>query len=238
MNVTLVSSIIGGVFAVASVVISVGITTLNQNRINKLNNSIEAQKKHQYYLEPLIRSAADLQSRIYNILECGFIERYYHNGSDRNRKYVIDNTVFLVAQFFAWTEAARIDVQFLNLENDIKTLKLSELQSNIYSLIQTDSYGQNFILFAGEQRAIGEQMLIKMDKGYNCIGYGEFLKKEAFCNEFLFEELKKEVIKMTTDLQGYRGRLKKLQHALIDLLDHLDPNQIRISKNERTKIAR
>lgn len=236
MNVTLITSIIGGVFAIASVLISVGITTYNQNRANKINNSMEVKRRHQYYLEPLIRSAADLQSRIYNILEGRFIERYYHNGSDRNKNYVINNTVFLVAQFFAWTEAARIDVQFLNLENDLKTRKLSELQSKIYSLIQKDSLGPHFVFFAGEQRAIGEQMLIKMDKGYNCIGYGEFIKKNAFCNEFLFEELKSEVVKMTENIQGYRVRLHKLQHALIDLLDYLDPNEVRINSNERSKI--
>lgn len=197
---------------------------------------MEAKKKHQYYLEPLIRSAADLQSRIYNILECGFIERYYHNGSDRNKSYVINNTVFLVAQFFAWAEAARIDVQFLNLESDLKTRKLSELQSKIYSLIQTDSLGPYFIFFAGEQRAIGEQMLIKTDKGYNCIGYGEFLRKGTFCNEFLFKELKNEVIKITENMHNYRARLQKLQHALIDLLDYLDPNEVRINSNERSKV--
>lgn len=236
MNVTLISSIISGVFAITSVFISVGITTFNQNRVNKINNAMEAKKKHQYYLEPLIRSAADLQSRIYNILEGGFIERYYHNGSDRNKKYVLNNTVFLVAQFFAWTEAARIDVQFLNLENDLKTRKLSELQSRIYSLIQTDSFGPHFIFFAGEQRAIGEQMLIKIDNGYNCIGYGEFIKKDAFCNEFLFKELKSEVVKMAENIQAYRIRLQKLQHALIDLLDYLDPNEVRINSNERSKI--
>ena len=236
MNVTLISSIIGGVFAIVSVIISVGITTFNQNRVNKINNAIEAKRKHQYYLEPLIRSAADLQSRIYNILEGRFIERYYHNGSDRNKNYVINNTVFLVAQFFAWTEAARIDIQFLNLENDLKTRKLSELQSRIYSLIQTDTLGPHFIFFAGEQRAIGEQMLIKRDNGYNCIGYGEFIKKDAFSDEFLFKELKSEVVKMTKNIQAYRIRLQKLQHALIDLLDYLDPNEVRINSNERSKL--
>lgn len=232
----LISSIISGGFAIASVVISVGITTYNQNRINKINNAMETKKKHQYYLEPLIRSAADLQSRIYNILEGGFINRYYYNGSERNKSYVINNTVFLVAQFFAWTEAARIDIQFLNLESDLKTRKLSELQSKIYSLIQTDSLGPYFIFFAGEQRAIGEQMLIKIDKGYNCIGYGEFLRKDAFSNEFLFKELGNEVVKITENLHNYRARLQKLQHALIDLLDYLDPNEIRINSNERSKV--
>lgn len=236
MNVTLLSSIISGAFAILSVGISVGITTYHQNRITKIKNAMEDKKRNQYYLEPLIRSAADLQSRIYNILVGGFIERYYHGGSDRNQSYVINNTVFLMAQFFAWTEAARIDLQFLNLENDLKTRKLSELQSKIYSLMQTDSLGTHFMFFAGEQRAIGEQMLVKTDKGYNCIGYGEFLKKDAFCNELLFVEIKNEVINMTKNINNYRKRLKELQHALIDLLDYLDPHKIRINSSERSKI--
>ncbi|NBL01167.1 MAG: lysogenic protein [Erysipelotrichia bacterium] len=236
MNVTLLSSIISGVFAIASVAISVGITMHHQNKLNQIKDAMEDKKRNQYYLEPLIRSAADLQSRIYNILVGGFIERYYHNGNNRNQLYVINNTVFLMAQFFAWTEAARIDLQFLNLENDLKTRKLSELQSKIYSLMQTDSLGPHFMFFAGEQRAIGEQMLVKIDKGYNCIGYGEFLKKDAFCNELLFTELKNEVIKMTENMNGYRERLKELQHALIDLLDYLDPHKVKINSSERSKI--
>jgi len=236
MNITLISSIISGVFAIVSVAISVGITTYYQSRASKINNALESNRKHRYYLEPLIRSAADLQSRIYNILKCGFIETYYHNGNKRNKDYVINNTVFLLAQFFAWTEAARSDVQFLNLENDSKTSELSKLQSNIYTLMQTDKHGNKLMFFAGEQRAIGEQMLIKMDRGYNCIGYGEFLKKNAFSDEFLFIEMKKEIINMTTDIQGYSERLYNLQHALIDLLDYLDPKEIRIQSRERTKI--
>ncbi|WP_404460259.1 lysogenic protein [Providencia rettgeri] len=232
MNVTLISSIISGVLAI----IAVCITTYNQNKVNKINNAINARKKHQYYLEPLIRSAADLQSRLYNILGSGFIERYYHKGNKRHQNYVINNTVFLIAQFFAWTEAARIDVQFINLENDSKTRKLSKLQSNIYSLIQTDRLGPFFIFFAGEQRAIGEEMLTKVDGGYNCIGYGEFLKANAFSDNALFNELKNEVLKMTENISNYRPRLEILQHALIDMLDYLDPNNVRINKNERSKI--
>ncbi len=236
MNITLISSIVSGVFAIVSVAISVGITTYYQSRVNKTNNSIEANRKHRYYLEPLIRSAADLQSRIYNILKLNFIETYYHNGTERHKNYVINNTTFLLAQFFAWTEAARSDVQFLNLENDLKSSELSKLQSKIYTLMQTDRHGSSFMFFAGEQRAIGEQMLVKVDRGYNCIGYGEFLKKNAFSNEVLFDDIKKEVVNMTNDIQGYSERLKNLQHALIDLIDYLDPKKVRIPGTERSKI--
>jgi len=232
MNVALTSVFISGALAIVAVVI----TAYSQIRIHKLNQILESSKKHQYYLEPLIRSSADLQSRIYNIVACGFIERYYHHGNKRHQDYVINNTVFLFSQFFAWTEAARIDVQFLNLKNDKKTRKLSELQSMIYSLIQTDRLGPHLIFFAGEQRAIGEKMLVKNDNRYNCIGYGEFLKCDAFSQDVLFSELRKEIVNMTENVDAYYARLRVIQHALIDLLDYLDPKKIRINENERSKL--
>lgn len=111
MGTALISSFISGAIAI----ISIAISTYNQNRINKLNESLDVRRKHQYYIEPLIRSASDLQSRIYNILELGFIEEFYHNGNKRQQDYVINNTVFFFP-VFAWTEAARIDIQYLSLE--------------------------------------------------------------------------------------------------------------------------
>ncbi|HFM3311193.1 TPA: lysogenic protein, partial [Escherichia coli] len=94
MGTALISSFISGAIAI----ISIAISTYNQNRINKLNESLDVRRKHQYYIEPLIRSASDLQSRIYNILELGFIEEFYHNGNKRQQDYVINNTVFLFSQ--------------------------------------------------------------------------------------------------------------------------------------------
>lgn len=217
-------------------VITAGITIYNQNRINRANQILEAKRKNQYYLEPLIRSAADLQSRIYNILKGDFIERYYYNENKRHQDYVINNTMFLFSQFFAWTEAARIDVQFLSLKNNKKTKKLIELQDNIYSIIQTDKMGPRFVFFAGEQRAIGEKMLKKSVGGYECIGYGEFINSDMLKNDTLFNELRKEVINMTKTISSYSLRLQTIQHALIELIDFLDPKKIKINDKIRTRI--
>lgn len=232
MNVVLLSSIITGILAIVAVII----TALNQNRINKINQALELKKKHQYYLEPLTRASADLQSRLYNILKLEFIERFYQRGSDRNKKYVISNTAFLFAQFFAWTEAARVGVQFINLDNDQKTRDLSRLQGKIYSIIQSDNITDRFMFFAGEQRAIGERMLIQTADAYTCIGYGEFIKRDLLNTDEFFLELKNEVTNMAMNRDGCKVRLLKLQHALIDLLDYLDPAHVRISTDERSKI--
>ncbi|HGY7518359.1 TPA: lysogenic protein, partial [Escherichia coli] len=93
-----------------------------------------------------------------------------HNGNKRQQDYVINNTVFLFSQFFAWTEAARIDIQYLSLEKNKKMREFIRLQNNINSLIQTDVFGQYFMFFIGEQRAIAEKMLISTDTGFDCIG--------------------------------------------------------------------
>lgn len=53
MGTALISSFISGAIAI----ISIAISTYNQNRINKLNESLDVRRKHQYYIEPLIRSA-------------------------------------------------------------------------------------------------------------------------------------------------------------------------------------
>ncbi|HGY8004325.1 TPA: lysogenic protein [Escherichia coli] len=232
MGTALISSFISGAIAI----ISIAISTYNQNRINKLNESLDVSRKHQYYIEPLIRSASDLQSRIYNILELGFIEEFYHNGNKRQQDYVINNTVFLFSQFFAWTEAARIDIQYLSLEKNKKMREFIRLQNNINSLIQTDVFGQYFMFFIGEQRAIAEKMLISTDTGFDCIGYGSFTKENCFINEPFFLDLNNEVINMTRDIGIYKERLIRIQHALIDLINFLDPGMIRFDGKKYGKI--
>ncbi|HCQ2723119.1 TPA: lysogenic protein, partial [Escherichia coli] len=131
----------------------------------------------------------------------GFIEEFYHNGSKRQQDYVIKNTVFLFSQFFAWTEAARIDIQYLSLEKNKKMREFIRLQNNINSLIQTDAFGQYFMFFIGEQRAIAEKMLISTDAGFDCIGYGGFTKENCFVNEPFFLDLNNEVINMTKNIE-------------------------------------
>lgn len=232
MDVALVSSMISGLVAIVAVVIP----AFNQNRINKINQMQESSKKHKFYLEPLIKSSADLQSRIYNITEGGFLGGYYHGGNQRQRDYVILHTTYLFSQFFAWSEATRQDVQFLNLENDERTRRLSELQDVIYSLIQTDRLGKYFVIFSGEQRAIGERMLVKSVNGYGCIGYGEFIKMDLVNHEPFLNQLKQEVVHMADDFIHYQSKFIKLQHTLIDLIDYLDPKYIRVTENKRRKI--
>ncbi|WP_373889411.1 ParB family protein [Escherichia coli] len=105
---------------------------------------------------------------------------------------------------------------------------LAELTDGQSSLIQADRLGKYFVIFSGEQRAIGERMLVKSVNGYGCIGYGEFIKMDLVNHEPFLNQLKQEVVHMADDFIHYQSKFIKLQHALIDLIDYLEPKYIRL----------
>ncbi|MFP1832014.1 lysogenic protein [Lonsdalea quercina] len=203
----------------------------------KENTNLEKESKNKMYREPLASAAADLQSRIFNIVRQGFFVCYYIHGNERQKNYAINNTVFLFAQFFAWTEAVRREIQFISFGDDAKTGQLSGLQSSIYSLIQTDMYDPALMVFAGEQRAIGEGMLKSQDGKVMCMGYGEYLKSDFRSSDPLILALTEDVVNLAKGSPDAHERLKNLQHALIDLLAFLDPEFLRFPERERSKIA-
>ncbi|WP_337264677.1 MULTISPECIES: lysogenic protein [unclassified Serratia (in: enterobacteria)] len=210
---------------------SVDIFLMNEKR------RVEKEDRIRTYKEPLIRAAADLQSRIYNIVKGDFFQTYYVEGGSRQRDYAINNTVFLFAQFFAWTEAARCEIQFISLDDDNQTRELCKLQNEIYHYMGTEKLGEVLMVFAGEQRAIGEGMLVPYANGVKCIGYGKYVKdyiqpRDASLN-YLTEEIERIAAGNTND--GH-VRLTKMQHALIDLMDFLDPDSIRFPKEDREKL--
>lgn len=83
--------------------------------------------------------------------------------------------------------------------------------------------GKYFVIFSGEQRAIGERMLVK-----SVNGYGEFIKMDLVNHEPFLNQLKQEVVHMADDFIHYQSKFIKLQHALIDLIDYLEPKYIRL----------
>jgi hypothetical protein len=196
----------------------------------------EAERTAARYREPLARAAYDLQSRLYNILRQNLLGVYLDKGDERERSYVVDNTTFLVAQYFAWTEIVRRDIQYIDLGRDEQTRRLARLQDDIYSVFQTDRYSRLFRVFAGEQRAIGERMIREGPRGLDCIGYATFLDQAAKRNDRLIEGLRTDVRALSAHLPGARPRLVALQHALIDLLAFLDPDFVRFSRERRTKV--
>jgi hypothetical protein len=246
MKTELIIAIVSAVVALSSAAIAIFgqlKSTRLQAELERLRTAderrFESEKTVAKFREPLARAAYDLQSRFFNILKLDLIQTYIQSGDERTRSYVIDNTTFLIAQYLAWTEIIRKEIQFLDLGEDEQTRSLARLQDNIYSIWQADAsaFNQVFWIFAGEQRAIGESLIYEGPRGPECIGYGKFLRSLKAKKNLLVEGLRHDIAKLNTDLEKARPRMIALQNALIDLLAFLDPNNIRFPADRRTKVT-
>ncbi|MFZ4409642.1 MAG: hypothetical protein ACOYOH_20030 [Paracraurococcus sp.] len=240
MRLELAVALISGLIALTGVVVSAWATLrakANEERIKALEAEQLRQRSAGRYTEPLARATNDLQSRIYNILNRGFLEAYLDHGESRSSRYALENTVFLFAQYFAWTELARRELQFVDLGENAITKRFLYTQDTLQSVWQTDRFPPLLRVFAGEQRAIGELLLRRGTTGLECISYGTFLDDFPPGKAPLIDALREDVTALKAELKLAKARLVALQHGLIDMLDILDPKAIRVPKDRRTRIA-
>ena len=244
MNKDLATSVTSAFVAIVAAIIAIW----GQVRVQRVEAELTLQKAEadrraemertaRRFSEPLGRAAYDLQSRIFNIVRSNFLNAYLRNGDERTRSYATNNTLFVIAQYFAWTELVRREIQFIDLGADEKTRRLSSLQDQIYSIWQTDGYGPLLRIFAGEQRAIGERIIREGPRGPECMGYAGFLDFLDLSKDPLLHALEADVAALGESLPQALPRIVALQHALIDLLDFLDPSFVRFPKTNRTKLT-
>jgi hypothetical protein len=188
------------------------------------------------FREPLGRSAHELQSRIFIIIRGDLHKEYLGGGDDRARSYAINHTLFVIAQYFAWTELIRREIQFIDLGADEETRQLAELQHKIYAAWQTDRFPPLLRVFGGEQHAIGERMIWEGPRGPQCMGFASFLDYLKGQPDPLISALRADVEALAPRLQESLPRLTELQHGLIDLVIFLDPEAVRFPKENRTRI--
>jgi hypothetical protein len=172
-------------------------------------------------------------------LDGKLIRTYLENGDEREKSYVVNNTVFVIAQYCAWTEIIRREIQYIDLGDDRQTQRLAHLQDRMYSLWQNDTEFKNKLLrlWAGEQRALGESLIEEGPRGPECMGYGKFLRKLKSQDSLsLIAFLQAEINGLGELAAAERPRLVALQNCLIDLLEFLDPNNIRFPANNRSKV--
>jgi len=196
------------------------------------------------YRQPVLRSAVDLQSRFYNIVENRFLRRYFSTGSgasESDRAYATTSTLYVIAEYLGWVEILRREVQYLDLGDLEANRRMTDLLEEITSLFLTDRIDDAFRLFRGEQRAIGEIMLIARPSDelvrYECMGFA------AFTQELESDDFSKWFARLTSDVERLANRedvrerrVLQLQSALIDLIDFLDPDCARVPASRRQKI--
>jgi len=192
------------------------------------------------YREPLVAAAFELQSRLYNILKLGFLERYLADGDEEQRTYAVENTLYVVGQYFAWTEILRREIQFMNFSDSKQSRAVADCSRRVVERFQDDksSLGRAFLIWRGEQRAIGELMIQENDGRTECIGYGAFLARRDPEFRGWFVRLESALPELAADPDVPRLRLVDLQHALIDLIHELDPQRLRYSEEILQKVEK
>lgn len=249
MKPEIITAIISAIVAVISAIISIYGQTRVAQLADRLAKQREASSREAQtealmskYRDPLLRSTIDLQSRLFNICQRSFLQRFYHR-SEAEKDYAILNTLYVVGEYFGWVEILRREVQFLDLGDLETNRRLNELLVNITKAFGTNDLESTFRLFNGEQRAIGEIMLVPRSfdgsTGYECMGYATFVEKMG-TPEFArwFSKLRKDIEKLANESDVSKERLIRIHDKLIDLVDFLDSKYIRISAEYRTRIKR
>jgi hypothetical protein len=92
--------------------------------------------------------------------------------------YLLIHTAFLVGQYFAWVHILRIESQFLGMQRTHKTKSLTDAFFKIERAWSrdwdNDEKRNRFMLWRGQQTAIGELMTVTHNEKHFCIGYTEF----------------------------------------------------------------
>lgn len=219
-------------------VTSVVLTGLFSIRTQRLSHELETEraarmeeqsaiKAAERVYEPLAQAAAELQSRIFNIVESGWLgvqQRYASHGD-----YAATSTAYLFAQYFGWIEARRQAVLTSSGEGG-RDLSVQRVIDGVLAVLRRSEGSEGFLFFTTEQRAIGELMLsweVHTETGVripHVMGYAKFT--ERFATD---ESFSPWFAPVTTGLdlvsQGDNTRLISIQHALVRLIDELDPKR-------------
>ena len=176
------------------------------------------------YREPLAVAAFDLQSRLYNIVEQGFLDLY---GADHSRGEIsLQTTLFRIAQYFGWTEILRRDIQYLSFPEADATRRVVQLQSDVAEAFRSDKYGQAMMLWADEQRALGELMIVEEHDKIMSMGYAAFSEQ---CNGVFKPWLDR--LRVELPLPEAQERLRDAQHLLCELVETLDADRVRYEED-------
>lgn len=220
---SVLSVVFSGIFAVRTTRLS---HKLDDERATRLEEASAIKAAERVY-EPLAQAAAELQSRIFNIVETGWVplmKRYETHGD-----YAITSTAFLFGHYFGWIEARRQAVLGSSGEGR-RDESVQQLIDGVLKTLRRSEDSEGFLFFTTEQRAIGELMCswetnpVTGVRSVDVMGYAEF--ESRFHGQPDFAKWFSPVhAGMTLVSTGDVRRLVAIQHALVALIDELDPKR-------------
>ncbi|MEV6797753.1 hypothetical protein AB0M91_05330 [Micromonospora rifamycinica] len=202
-----------------------------------------ADELFRHYQDPLRWSAESLQSRLYNVLRCGLLPRYLRCGDPGDERYVVDNTVYVLAEYLGWVELLRRHHRFLDDNAEKNAGDLAGIIQRTHETLATDSLRGPLRLFRGQQRAIGELMLTWTEspagRVRDVLGYARFCQLLDTDPGFRswFGRLRAEVPAIQHSDDHGNQRLHQLHDDLLDLLDLLCREESPRPSRGRSRLA-
>lgn len=244
------------IVAALSAVLSLGAAVLGaraNRRAKQLDFELDRRKKQEdaaeiarrilhRYRDPLLDAAQTLQSRSFNIVANGYLGSYLNCDDPEQRAYARRYTVFAVAEYMTWVEIVRRELRFLDVGDEDSNRQLLSRLTQTQVTIQSDKIRGPFRIFRGNQRAIAELMMVPTGAAEGpqkeCIGYAAFCDRLDEDPDFAawFTQLLADVDTLVS--RDHDDRLIQLQNDLVDLIDHLDPKQLRIPPTFRQRLNR
>ncbi|WP_326723345.1 MULTISPECIES: hypothetical protein [unclassified Streptomyces] len=244
MNTELVVASVSSVVALVSVLFSARASSKQTLLSAELDRQAsdqgrlaERQDVMSRHRDPLLWAAYDLQSRLYNIVDRDFLRIYYAGRTDRDRAYARRSTLHVLAEYLGQVEILRRRIQFLDLGNRRDNRLLVWHFTKIGNVLNNDGYAdRHFQVFRSDQRAMGEVVI--RDDGDSCLGYAEFCQRLESDPEFAtwFEPLVESIHELAAT-ESPHLRLVRLQVALMDLIDFLDPEADRFPDHRRGRLS-
>jgi hypothetical protein len=237
-----VVSIIIAVVSLVGSLAAAGFTGWISFYIDQVKRRSEAKALIHKYRDPLMLAAYDLQSRLWGIVQMNLL--HYH-ADETKKELVYVYTAFLVGQYFSWTYILRRQAQFLRFSTDTTNVRLNRILDSITIEFSLDKHEAElpFMLWRGEQMAIGELMTLAEENGQlYCMGFAAFAHKYHNDNEFQkwFRPIETGLA-MLVDARAKRNpvatyRLRRLQHLLVDLVLLLDKDRVASTIYKQSKV--
>src|ERR1700748_3051120 len=115
------------------------------------------------YRDPFLRTTFDLQRRMTDIVDHAFVETYYDDMRPDTTEYARENTLFVLAEYLGLCEIVRREVRLLDLGvGDLNQAWVGH-QFAVRAALQRDDLDPVFQVMHGQQRAIGEVMIVADD---------------------------------------------------------------------------
>jgi hypothetical protein len=198
------------------------------------------------FREPLLQAAFNLQTRIYNIVNMGFLQ-VFASGSrpDDERDYAYENTLYLLGQYFCWVEVVRRESQFLDPRSRARNRDVTRQLERVRDAFASSEQPEILLrIFRGQQRAIGEVMLDPTESAvaglprWDCLGYAAFVEKREDQHLQRWFRRPRCDLSVLQSESARTARLVDVQHALLELIRTLDPSAERVSATMLTPLEK